>query len=789
MPTPATYFTSSAATNTGAQTTPLDWNAPTTPTTERTSAAVGYQGVDTNVTDYASSIPASTNQILGSNQYAGNTGGTTQVQNYNYGDSIPTTATVRDNTYDAGDQVTRAPVAAPGAPSEFNQARTSGGLVELPKDSQGNTAYDLQRQRVQADAEMERQRRTEAMNRYLGGQGLDDSGIALQQMNQMTQQLGQETQASLSDITQQELGYQQEQMAAEQEHAFAREERVGTQQYEQQQFERDMGLKESFFDLESQGQYQQYQQQLRAFEETQYQYDIATGLEKQRLGQDLVMQERALNATADTLRANLASTEKLAYMQSAESARQFDAGLMMDAELASAELAFRQEELGKTLSLEDSKMYNQMQVDLAKFEETKYQFDAAQGLEKEQLYQDMMIARNQLQESTNQLAMKIDADTKLEHQKAVDQYFLNIQGVEGQRAMALLNTRLEVGLKNLDGTIAEQAEINKIHRERYYNMGVSGQELSTDELSLLQKTDPAAYDAYMGGKAGEALANVEARAFQSQQFLDAAIMNLAEYKGDEFTKRLNALYQELGLELPGGTAAAPAGARTIGVTPVITANPPPLVGMSPTTGYTTDNATRSTLSDRLSGATVPEGMMLVPDKSAYAPDGGYMLEQVETGGTQIDETSGIPITVDLYQGQTDGYYAGNALNDSISRRPQGVPVEQVVGAHYRINGWPDTLTDPIDAPNQPHDKDISSDEFASMVAARDIVTSNPSSIRFVTLDELEGLTNAERTALQGSVVLLSDDMGNRGFSPMYIVRGGEGEIFTVNLENGVGYTR
>lgn len=54
-------------------------------------------------------------------------------------------------------------------------------MAQLNKDASGNTAFDLQRQQVNAQAERDRKSRLEAVNRQLASQGISDSGIALAQ--------------------------------------------------------------------------------------------------------------------------------------------------------------------------------------------------------------------------------------------------------------------------------------------------------------------------------------------------------------------------------------------------------------------------------------------------------------------------------------------------------------------------------------------------------------------------------------------------------------------------------
>lgn len=842
--TPAgAYFTQTATAGTSqASYAALDWNNPYNGTEyDRTSASVasapGYAA------DYGSDVLTGANSVLDQYAYSAPSQTFTDVQTYSFGDVIPTTAVVRDTT---GITAGSGPVGL--QQGNYVESYDINQVTQAPKDATGRTMYDYQRERILQDAEQERARREEALNRYLTANGLEDSGVAVQQMASMNQELASETQRQLSDVAIEELGFQQEETSKGSERA-----------YEQNLFNREMDLKESFFSLEAQGQYEQYQQQLRDYEELRYQYDIATGIEKQKLGQELVMQERDLNATANNLRSELESTEKLAYMQNAESARQFDAALIQKATEIAADLRLR----GDVAA-------NELAMDLARFEELKYQFDAAQGLEKEQMYQDFMIARNDMITSTNQVQMRIDADKDIEQQRAMNDYYLALNDQDGKKALAVLNGRIETSLVNLEAAIEEQNAINELKRKMYFNMGQSGTEIPQDELTALKQSDPAAWTAYQGGVAGKTYDDMEIEANVKQQYIDAAIMNLAEYKGDEFMSHLNELYQEMGLPLPGNLSeTAPIGAvpavpinpnggegapvtttpmdvpstgstytegslptaiamaddgSTLGGTSTLDTPPPPPEGSmvwKTTEGdqvYNIDgkfyNKVGSDITDYVEAGriTVNQVPAVAGDNIPNLPDNyvtgytrttrvnPYTQQQVPEGfafvpgvgeisgySYQVDPTTGITVTVDPHMTNISNVASGNGLMDTISRRPAGTQVEDAVAAHYRVNGWQVPIPDTISVPNQPNDMPINATQKAAIEAARQLVVNDPDAIEYLGYQQIVEMPDDKKAELIGKPVIISDTFGYRGFAPGYIMDvGNDGRLFMVNLESGLG---
>jgi len=97
--------------------------------------------------------------------------------------------------------------------------------TKLAANEKGETAYDLQRQRVQGDTEAVRSRATEDLERRMAATGAGvDSGVAFKQRRMLNKDIGEAAGRQTSDIAMEEMGAR-ERLA----------ERLGTQAYEAEQ--------------------------------------------------------------------------------------------------------------------------------------------------------------------------------------------------------------------------------------------------------------------------------------------------------------------------------------------------------------------------------------------------------------------------------------------------------------------------------------------------------------------------------------------------------------------------
>jgi hypothetical protein len=219
--------------------------------------------------------------------------------------------------------------------------------------------------------------------------------------------------------------------------------------------------------------------------------------------------------------------------------------------------------------------------------------------------------------------------------------------------------------------------------------------------------------------------------------------------------------------------------------PVVT--PPGSTGDAQTFDINSISADRRTIYNPDTGQEIPLNTVIVPGQ--VKPDGSRFT--IEMGGTQVDPRTGLTVTVDPYQGDYASPNGGNGLNDTIARRPAGTRVPDIVSAHYAVNGWPETLSNTVNVPGAPNPVKLNATQLAAVNAAREQVVNNPDSIKFLSYNDIVdlgaiGTQSEDKSNIQGSVVLVPNAFGKRGFAPTYVLNVGAGRVFGINLETGQG---
>jgi hypothetical protein len=119
--------------------------------------------------------------------------------------------------------------------------------TKLATNQKGETAYDLQRQKVEGDVESLRERGQEELKRRLAASGMDNSGLAFKQNRMLAKDLGEYGGQLRSGIAIEELGAQQSQAEKLQEQAFESEESGKERAEAQRQFDTTADIKTAMF--------------------------------------------------------------------------------------------------------------------------------------------------------------------------------------------------------------------------------------------------------------------------------------------------------------------------------------------------------------------------------------------------------------------------------------------------------------------------------------------------------------------------------------------------------------
>jgi hypothetical protein len=115
--------------------------------------------------------------------------------------------------------------------------------TKLATNEKGETAYDMQRQRVTGDVEAERARQQEDLQRKLAASGMQDSGLAFKQNRMLAKDLGEYGGRQKSDIAIEEMSARERQATRLGEQAFSSEEAGKDRAESQRQFDSDQNLR------------------------------------------------------------------------------------------------------------------------------------------------------------------------------------------------------------------------------------------------------------------------------------------------------------------------------------------------------------------------------------------------------------------------------------------------------------------------------------------------------------------------------------------------------------------
>ena len=534
-----------------------------------------------------------------------------------------------------------------------------------PPTMDGKSQYDIQREKVQSDAEKEQQRRQEALSREFASRGTQDSGIAikagleqqrgiqearagalsqidvsqLQAAEQAAQtQAGREFQASQTELErglqreltyadlnlreqglfeearqfdseldfqsyaleggwnqdeiqrawqasqneserelQRELTYadlsQQERQLAEQSRQFDSKEAFDRYALEQgiaqevadrswqasqsqldreqqttlqnveltqdnAQFLSDLNLRQEIAGDQSDQWRTEMTQRTAELAQLQNQFDVSTGLERERLGQEMEALQAEITSRMELLNTELAAQESLALINN--TAEEDQLRLQIDA---------NSQDLLTELTSRESMHAADLQRDYTALKDAYDQFNASQGLDRERLAQELVVQRGDYLNSMRLLERQLSAEESMEELKYLNTLGLNEQmaGFEGD--IARLESDLAIGEMDYAQMLDLQKEQARLKSEYWFNLGASASPLDAQtqkRMHLMQWTDPMSYYAYQSGTAGMAREEF----MQSQEFTMDYVNSLIaglDTESPAFAAAVNQIYAEMGV--------------------------------------------------------------------------------------------------------------------------------------------------------------------------------------------------------------------------------------------------
>jgi hypothetical protein len=216
----------------------------------------------------------------------------------------------------------------------------------------------------------------------------------------------------------------------------------------------------------------------------------------------------------------------------------------LQTEIASREgIASADRQLQYTALYQDASQYQ------AQLNENIRQFNTSTGVDRERLAAEIQMSENELESATNRLQMQLDNDRTLEGMRFTNQYDLETLRQTGERTMAEINNQLQQGTLDYQWANDQRTALDNARAMAYYNQGVSGQDLTPEELTYLQQSDPLAYFSYQSGRSGETQATVEFQQSLLREYMNGMILNLSDQLGTpDFANGLAQVFAGVGFD-------------------------------------------------------------------------------------------------------------------------------------------------------------------------------------------------------------------------------------------------
>jgi hypothetical protein len=360
----------------------------------------------------------------------------------------------------------------------------------------GKSAYDIQRQQINAEAEKTLQRRTEALQRQMATQGLGQSGIGLSAQLQQQQALAGEQGKALSAVDIAQLG------AAEEQAAAARERQV------------KVGM--SFAELSMEE--QKLAEGARQFADKAAfdQWATSGGWTNDQI-------DRVWNAYENDKKLSQSAqqfTDKQAFDTWAKTG---------DWSQQDIDRAWQSFESDKKLAQSAQQFTDKLAFD---------EWATKGGWSQQDIDRAWQSGENQ---KTRDAAVRA-AETQYIHDYA-------LQVLQGAQAtdLATLNSDLTTGRMTAQAIIDARVVEDKAIADSYFNQGLGGTVIPPDQLEALKSTNPLAYYSYLSGQSGMAKNDFDFQQGLLTSYLNAMLLNASEKMGTaDFETTINGIFAGIG---------------------------------------------------------------------------------------------------------------------------------------------------------------------------------------------------------------------------------------------------
>jgi hypothetical protein len=136
------------------------------------------------------------------------------------------------------------------------------------------------------------------------------------------------------------------------------------------------------------------------------------------------------------------------------------------------------------------------------------------------------------------------------------------KGREQEIRMVAERLLSELGRMDYQDVLSARAEDRKTALTYWHSRGAAGEEIDAAELATLQKDNPTAYNAYMAGKAGKSLTDVQRDNEMQDKYVNAFITSF-DPKSAVFQNALTTFFKELGVDVPEGLATSLDGGTSV----------------------------------------------------------------------------------------------------------------------------------------------------------------------------------------------------------------------------------
>ena len=383
----------------------------------------------------------------------------------------------------------------------------NAGTDYNPPTSNGQNAYDLQRQQIAAKNEAARKQQQDALKRRMAAQGIQDSGI-------------------------EEKGVRNTDVAAEQANAS------------------------------EQGQVDVSQlQSVEAAEQAELQREEQEKLQAESIGAQEQMQGTQIASTEKLAGKQIASTETMQEKQLAQSASQF--ATQQDFNKWAAQQGFNEQDATRAWQSAENTKAQQAGLTQATTitgmniaSQEKMAADsnaiAEQGLTLQQAAQQgytgadgkhvmgslelqaqgLTLEQAQTEGYTDPITKQhVPGTNELTAMGQTNQFNIAQLDVDSSKTLEGMREAWQTGQTTLEYTLQQQNNLITATAKSYYDMGMAKQVLDPTTLANLQKTDPISYQSYLDGQAGRSLTEWQKNVTDQTSYRDALLLDASKILG------------------------------------------------------------------------------------------------------------------------------------------------------------------------------------------------------------------------------------------------------------------